>query len=531
MDRIDGFILKNMHKTNNSQIVDKTWKDFEDACKNKKLIIYGMGPLLIYLQIRLNCDIVITAAIDNDVNKQNRPLSIFFDVSDFKDSANVIISSKKILENYNPNEVVILISSHRFYEQIASELDSKNFHCYFSILNMEYNYREQMKKQNLKFETEYTYIEKYSKECVKKYPVDLNKILIYMAGYLDHGKYITKELLKLNKSFDIVWVIDDPTLKVPEGVRIVYEKNLKRYIYELETAKIWIYNLVFLFPVIKRKQQIYIHTKHWGSITLKKFSLESPQNVDIEGIKNHGKLMDYIISGSDLDEESCRKGFNFQGQFLRFGSPRSDILFKPKECVKKIYNLFNLSDDEHIVMYAPTFRVHKEKGIFIFKWQGLNFDNLLYSLKKKWGSSWKIFLRLHPTVKIHSNKIERPDYVIDVSNYDDSQELVAASDILISDFSSIIFEQAYVLKPVFLYAPDKDTYERDDRELLLDYNSLPFPISTTNEELSKQIINFDEKKYKKSVKEFLDKYGVHEDGHASERAAKFILDLIYPQKD
>lgn len=526
MDRIDGFILKNMHKTNNLKIANKTWQDFENECKNKKLIIYGIGPLLIYLQIRLNCDIVIDAAIDNDVSKQNQLLSVFFDVSDFKNSTNVTVSAKTILENYDPNEVIILISSHRFYEQIASELDAKNFHCYFSILNMEYNYREQMKKNNLKYETEYTYIEKYSKECVEKYPVDSNKILIYMARYIDHGKYITKQLLQLNKNFDIIWIIDNPSIKVPEGVRIVYEKNVKHYIYELETSKIWIYNLIFLFPIIKRKQQIYIHTKHWGSITLKKFSLESPQNVDIEGIKNHGKLMDYVISGSDLDEDSCRKGFNFQGQFLRFGSPRSDILFNPKECKKKIYNLFDLSNDEHILMYAPTFRAHKEKKFFMFKWQGLNFDILLRSLKKKWNGTWKIFLRLHPMIKIHSKKIEQPDYVIDVSNYDDSQELVAASDILISDFSSIIFEQAYVLKPVFLYAPDKDTYERDDRKLLLDYNKLPFPISITNEELSEQIINFDYEEYKQNVRAFLDKYGVHEDGHASERVAKFIAGLL-----
>ncbi len=159
-------------------------------------------------------------------------------------------------------------------------------------------------------------------------------------------------------------------------------------------------------------------------------------------------------------------------------------------------------------------------------WQNLDFNILLTSLKQKWSGKWKIFLRLHPNVKMKSKYINHPKYVIDVSNYDDSQELVAASDILISDFSSIIFEQAYVLKPVFLYAPDKDTYERDDRELLLDYDSLPFPISTTNEELSEQILNFDEVEYKKNVQAFLDKYGVHEDGHASERAAKFIIEKL-----
>ncbi len=527
MDRVDSFIIKNMHKTNNLKIINKTWQDFETECKNKKLILYGISALSIYLSMRCSKNISIVAAIDNDVSKQGHLLSDILDVSDFKDSENIVISPKKILENYSANDVVILISSNRYYEEIATELDEQGFHCYFSILNMEYNYREQMKKNNLSFETEETYISNYAKECVSKYPVQSNKIIIYMATYIDHGKYITKQLLKLNKNLDIVWIINNNlSINIPDNVRTINERNVKRYIYELETAKVWIYNSIFLLPIIKREGQIYIQTKHWGSITLKKFSLDSMQNVDFEGMRKNGALMDYVISGSELDEKSCRSGFNFHGKFLRYGSPRSDILFEPEEYRKKVFKQFNISNDEKILMYAPTFRAHKEKKFFMFKWQGLDFDILLQALKQKWKGKWKIFLRLHPFIKINSTQIEYPDYVIDVSNYDDSQELLAACDVLLSDFSSIIFEQAYVMKPVFLYAPDKNTYEKNDRELLIDYNSLPFPISTTNEELAEQIKFFNEVEYKRNVKAFLDKYGVHEDGHASERAAKFILGLL-----
>ena len=64
------------------------------------------------------------------------------------------------------------------------------------------------------------------------------------------------------------------------------------------------------------------------------------------------------------------------------------------------------------------------------------------------------------------------------------------------------------------------------RDLLIDYESLPFDISESNDELIKCISDFNEDLYKKKVKKFLDSYGVHEDGHASERAAQFILKLI-----
>ncbi|MNC57198.1 putative CDP-glycerol:glycerophosphate glycerophosphotransferase [compost metagenome] len=122
--------------------------------------------------------------------------------------------------------------------------------------------------------------------------------------------------------------------------------------------------------------------------------------------------------------------------------------------------------------------------------------------------------------------MKRPDYVIDASGYPDSQELVAAADVMITDYSSIMFEPAFVRKPVFLYAPDRKEYINGERKLLIDYDTLPFSIAESNEDLANNIENFNQEEYVRQVDEFMEKYGVHEDGHASERAAKFISDLV-----
>lgn len=135
-------------------------------------------------------------------------------------------------------------------------------------------------------------------------------------------------------------------------------------------------------------------------------------------------------------------------------------------------------------------------------------------------------LRLHPVVAKQSDTVYRPEYVIDGSDYLDSQELVAACDIMITDYSSIMFEPAFVHKPVFLYAPDRGQYIDGERGLLIPYDELPFPIAETNEKLSENIINFNKEQYEKDIDEFFDKYGVHEDGHASDRGAEFICNLI-----
>ena len=109
--------------------------------------------------------------------------------------------------------------------------------------------------------------------------------------------------------------------------------------------------------------------------------------------------------------------------------------------------------------------------------------------------------------------------------------MVAAAVIIITDYSSIMFEEAFIKRPVFLYAPDYEEYITEERGLWLDYNTLPFPRAESNEELFQCIADFDWKKYEEEVTNFLDQYGVHEDGHASERAAEFINKLLEDKKE
>ncbi|MGN1275962.1 MAG: CDP-glycerol glycerophosphotransferase family protein, partial [Floccifex sp.] len=111
--------------------------------------------------------------------------------------------------------------------------------------------------------------------------------------------------------------------------------------------------------------------------------------------------------------------------------------------------------------------------------------------------------------------------IIDVSFYDDMQELLVACNVLISDYSSVISEFAITGKPVFLYAEDITAYALE-RDFYIDYFSLPFPIATNNEELKTNILNFSEEEYQKKVFSFLDGVGMKEYGIAS----KYLVDII-----
>ena len=156
----------------------------------------------------------------------------------------------------------------------------------------------------------------------------------------------------------------------------------------------------------------------------------------------------------------------------------------------------------------------------------LDMESLLDTLKERWGGKWVLLVRLHPWLRFEECGLTETKEIINAGDYPESEELVAASKIMITDYSSIMFEEAFLKRPVFLYAPDREEYIDGERGLLLEYDKLPFPIAESNDALYQCILQFDEEAYTKRVTDFLDYHGVHEDGHAGERGAKVILDLL-----
>lgn len=530
MDAIDKAIERGLHVTDDVELSKQTWDDFEEASYGRKVYFFGVGNGIRIFLLKYGDRINVSGAIDNDVNKQG------YTINDFVMSDNVVgsirIDNISTLNQYAKDQVVILISSTNYYQEIAAQLRDLGFMHIYSIFMMEANERLNGGKYT---RDEFEEIESWVDQCCKM-PIDGKKIFFTAyRTYTDHGKYITEQLLKIRKDLDIVWVVRNLNTKVPEGVRLVHASNQLKVTYEIETAAIWVTNVLFPDYIVKRPGQIYIETKHWASVTLKCFYLIEASFKEYKNtalVKYNGSIMDYIITGSDFDSESCRRGFDFHKEVVQIGSPRSDAMFRHEELRKKVYEYFSLDPDKKMVVYAPTFRYAKGDDWHIHEMRNvdLDYDLLKCALEQRFGGEWYVMLRLHPGLEEEVSKLKKPSYVIDASRYDDGQEIAAACDVMISDYSSIMFEPAFVHKPVFLFATDRDEYTGEERDLLIDYDTLPFPKAVYNEELAQCIMKFNEQNYKESVKDFLHKYGVNEDGHASQRAAEFISDLIDESK-
>lgn len=525
MDIISRAIAKQLDLYDNSEMERQTWDAFAKCVIGKKLFLFGIGEGMGYFLRNCCNNIDITGVVDNNLAVQGECFGEYCAEAWGTKYENIVIESPDIISTNCKEDIVVLVTSVNFYRPMVWQIRESGIKYCYVLLMLEANKRKAL-TENMEEDFERIYSEYIEWCCGQR--IEEKKIIMLIGIYGSHARQITKALLRRRDDLDLVWLVNDMRVEKPDGVRLVYQKNWRKYIYEMETAKVWIFDDIISPRIKKRDAQIYIQVKHWSSITLKKFYLEDKSPVLTpeaeEAIKYDGARMDYLFSGSRFDEDSFKKGVRFQGKNVRVGSPRSDILFD-EEIKKKVIKQFGLKDDIKICLYVPTYRLNelKKNGSMTIS---LDMCALLKALSDKWECEWFVLVRLHPGLHLGENELLTNQRVLDAGWYPESEELVAASDVMITDYSSIMFEEAYREKPVFLYAPDKKEYIDGERGFLIDYDTLPFPVAESNEMLHREIRDFNMEKYKEELNIFLDRYGVHEDGHASDRAAKFIEGLL-----
>lgn len=363
-------------------------------------------------------------------------------------------------------------------------------------------------------------------------PIQNNKIVFrtFNGAYNCNPKYIAEEILKQNLPYDLVWIVNKNILKFiwnfPRNIRLVMagtEDELK----EFATAKIWIdnerRNYLVKKGLFKRDEQVYIQTFH-GSLGIKRTGIErnNPNSNALKVCMIDSEHIDYLISNGSYTSNFFKNMFWGNGKILEFGHPRNDIFYKNAKLIKdKVFSSLNIDKNKKIIMYAPTLREDKDMSPY-----SLDYEKIINAACKKFGSDFVMVTRLHPLMLAYKNRFYSDNKkVIDATEYSDMQELLTAADILITDYSSCIYDYMLQYKPGFIFATDVEKYE-NNRGLYYPLSTTPFPVAKNNNELIKAIENFDYEKYKKEVKTFLDGKGCIDDGHASERVVELIKEII-----
>ncbi len=353
------------------------------------------------------------------------------------------------------------------------------------------------------------------------------------GGYCCNPRYVAEELLKKEDDLELVWLVNNIEKQFPQGIRKV-KNTFWRRAYHLATAKVWIDNSRKAYGTRKRKGQLYIQVWH-AAIGFKPLGLFRGKlfpKIAYLVSQHDSKLADYVISNSEWCTKLIPDQLIYTGEIIKTGSPRCDIFFNGREDVyRELRKRHKLPQDVKIALFAPTFRGGSQKGnrqVFVEE-PTLDFARMTEALEQKFGGTWFVFLRLHPQLAAQLEQFPFKNGIanmIDVSQADDMNELAAASDVLITDYSSSVFDVINMYMPVFIYADDLEEYIRERGKLMWDMYSLPFSVAGDNDELVENIDKFDAKQYEEKINEFSRENEVLEDGCASGKVVNLIENVI-----
>lgn len=315
----------------------------------------------------------------------------------------------------------------------------------------------------------------------------------------------------------------DRNLSLLENIKRVF-KNITILIYHMPTAGTVILDNIFIASAYFKFHQKAKVVQVWHSAgVFKKFGLHAcDDNKLAELQKRANKNLTHVIIDSFRNIDIVSEAFGVDPSIvLPIGSPRTDLLFNPSS-IKRAKIEFNKRYPDTLnkkkVLYAPTFREFelREKG---FKGE-LSID--LKLLKEQLGNEYIILIRLHPRVrkrlKIHR---EFEDFVYDVSNYKNLDDLIAAADVLITDYSSVFIEFAALMKPIIFFPYDLERYQSQERGFYFNYSDwVPGPIVFDNESLLRALFSA---KVDEKQEEFVNRQFDFRDGNASARFVSKVL--------
>lgn len=318
-------------------------------------------------------------------------------------------------------------------------------------------------------------------------PIKRGRVICWSDNYHHYScnpKYISEYIACLSdQPFELIWVFKKKRIneiELPASIKKIAYNTLS-YLYYLNSSEFIITNQrphLLDSYWSKRIGQKYVMTWH-ASMGNKKVEKDSGTKKLEFNIKDSDRC-DLMISNSKWFSNQLRESFMYKGEILETGTPRNDIFYNSdlyNSANKKVRSTFNVGSNDLLLFYAPTFRQNLSVEPYITKW-----EDIIKALKERYNRNVKVMVRLHPNLLESDISAEffKDSYVINGTNYDDMQELLCAADILISDYSSCMFDFALAHKPCFMYAPDLDTYDRD---AYYPIRTLPFPLSENISEL------------------------------------------------
>ncbi len=338
--------------------------------------------------------------------------------------------------------------------------------------------------------------------------------------YSDNPRAISEELTRRDAPLRQVWAGDSSMQEFPSEVTIVKREGWKHLEYLGQARYIVTSNGL---PSYFRKKPGCIYVQTWHGTPLKRIAFDVA-NPTFKGSKRYFRTLqrevaywDFLISQNSFSTRTLKQAFRYQGRVLETGYPRNDLLSAPgrDDTRRRLRQKLGINTDTRAILYAPTWR---DDASF-----SLELD--LVEIANSLGDDWVLLLRAHQLVAGTVTPQGHPR-VHNVSDYADIRELYLAADVLITDYSSVMFDFAVTRKPMLFFTYDIDRYRDDLRGFYFDLEPLaPGPITSSTREVIDVLQDLDDisASYADAYGRFVTRFCPLDDGRASAR----VVDTVF----
>ncbi|WP_433474620.1 bifunctional glycosyltransferase/CDP-glycerol:glycerophosphate glycerophosphotransferase [Spirillospora sp. CA-142024] len=345
--------------------------------------------------------------------------------------------------------------------------------------------------------------------------------------YSCNPRGIYDELRRRETDLECVWVTENGQFGRPAGARTVlsgtrehYEALARaRYIFGNWSQQEWF---------CKREDQTYVQC--WHGTPLKKLGYDVKQmpfkrTEGVDWMQYDVPQWDLLLAQNTFSVPLFRRAFGYAGDVLESGYPRNDVLSSPhrEEIAGAVRRRLGIPDGKRVVLYAPTWRddFHHAIGKRAFR---LEFE--LDRFRAALGRDHVLLLRTHYLVTDRP-RLRPGDCVMDVSVYPDISELFLISDVLVTDYSSSMFDFAVTGRPMVFFTYDLERYRDHVRGFYFDFDAeAPGPLLGTTQEVVEALREPDalDAGFRDARAAFAARYCPHDDGHAASRVLDRVLD-------
>jgi len=310
------------------------------------------------------------------------------------------------------------------------------------------------------------------------------------------------------------WSVADASIAVPEGAVPLVEGSAEWWRIR-GSARLLVVNDWLRKRYKKRRHQKVLQT--WHGTMLKKLALSRAH----QGLRpaiatvRESRRWDAMLAQNPHSARVFRRSYAFRGPIWQEGYPRDDILRTGDPAAVRAR--LGLTDDVTIVLYAPTWRDDRPDHV----------DHLdVARFAERLGPGYVTLIRGHSRTLLPGEDVSAPG-VLDVTGYPDVSELFLVADLLVTDYSSVMFDFSVTGKPIFFFTPDLEAYRDQLRGFYFDLLPVaPGPVSNTMDELLAQVTERDAVgvEYADRYRAWRERFNPRDDGSAGDRVVARLIE-------